>query len=55
MYFLVSLNSTPPRFSFVFSMATPAAYESSRARGQIRAAAAILCHSHSSTGSRSHL
>ena len=31
------------------------AYGSSQARGQFRAAAASLCHSHSSTGSKPHL
>ena len=38
-------------FSFLFSMATLAAYGSSRARGQIGAAAAGLHHTHSNTGS----
>ena len=33
-------------------MTTPAAYGSSQARGQIRAAAAGLHHSHSNTGSK---
>ena len=33
--------------------ATPAACGSSQARGQIRAVATILCHSHSNTGSKS--
>ena len=31
------------------------AYESSQTRGQIRAAAAGLCHSHAGTGSDPHL
>jgi len=35
---------------FIFGV-TPAAYGSSQARGQIRAAAAKLCQSHSNTGS----
>ena len=35
-------------------MAIPAAYGSSQARSQIRALAAGLCHSHSSTGSKLH-
>ena len=37
-------------FLFVFR-ATPVAYGSSQARGRIGAAAASLCHSHSSVGS----
>ena len=39
---------------FVF-MAAPEAYGSSQARGQIGAAAAGLCHSHSNTRSKPHL
>ena len=42
-------------FCFVLVLlfrATPEAYQSSRARGQIRAAAARLCHSHSNAGSQ---
>ena len=35
--------------------ATTAAYGCSQARGQIRAIAASLLHSHSNTGSESHL
>jgi len=35
--------------------ATSAAYKSSQARGQIRAAAAGLHHSHSNAGSELHL
>ena len=40
-------------FFFVFCLfrAVPAAYESSQARGQIRAIAASLCHSHSNNPS----
>ena len=41
-----------PTFFFSFLRAAPAAYESSRAGGQIRAAAAGLHHSHSSVGSK---
>ena len=36
-------------------MATPAAYVSSQARGQMGAAAASLRHSHSNTESKPHL
>ena len=43
-------------FSFFFLLrVTPVAYGGSQARGQIRAAAAGLCHSHSDTGSEAHL
>ena len=42
-------------FFFFLSTATPAAYGSSQGRGQIRAAAAGLNHSHSNTGSKPHL
>ena len=38
-----------------FYGATPAAYGSSQTRGQVRAAAASLCHSHSNTRSKLHL
>ena len=41
--------------SFLFVMAAPAACGSSQARGQIRAAAASLCHSHSNARYESHL
>ena len=40
-------------FFFVF-MATPAAYGSSQARGQVEAAAADLYHRHSNTKSKLH-
>ena len=42
------------KFCFFLSRAAPAAYESSQARGQIGAAAASLCRSHSNT-SEPHL
>ena len=43
-------------FLFVLlSFAAPALYGSSQARGEIRAAAAGLHHSHSDTGSEPHL
>ena len=42
-------------FSFLFFRAASAAYESSGARGQIRAAAASLCHSRNSERSELHL
>ena len=52
----------PPRFWGVFSRVflpffrvTPAAYGGSQARGRIGATAANWCHSHSNTGSESHL
>ena len=38
-------------FDFFFFKVTPAAHGSSQARGQIRAAAAGLCHGHSNTRS----
>ena len=38
-------------FFFVFSVAAPAAYGGSQARGLTGAIAAGLCHSHSNTGS----
>ena len=41
-------------FFFLFR-ATPAAYGSSQAGGQIGAAATGLCHSHSNMGSEPHL
>ena len=41
--------------NFFLFRATPTAYGRSQARGQIRAAAAGLYHSHSNTGSKSHL
>ena len=40
---------------FLLFRATPAAYGSSQARGQIRGAAAGLHHSHSNTSSELHL
>ena len=40
---------------FFFLRAAPEAYESSQARGQIRAAVASLQHSHSNSGSKLHL
>ena len=42
-------------FFFSISWAAPAAYGRSQARGQIRAAAASLRHSHSNTGSEPRL
>ena len=42
-------------FFFLLFMATPAAYESSQAKGLIGAAAAGLHHSHSNLGSESCL
>ena len=39
-------------FFFLLFRATPMAYGSSQARGQIRATAAGLCHSHSNAGSK---
>ena len=42
-------------FSFSFFMAIPASYGSSQDRGQIRAAAAGLCRSHSHARSKPHL
>ena len=42
-------------FSFFLFGVVPAAYESSWSRGQIRAAAASLYHSHSNPGSELHL
>ena len=43
-------------FLFLFFFrAAPAAYESSQARGQIRAVAAGLCHSDSNEGSELYL
>ena len=39
--------SWPPFFFFKHFRATPATHESSRARGQITAATASLCHGHS--------
>ena len=44
------------QYSFFFLFrATPVAYESTQARGQIRAAAASLRHSHGNLGSEQHL
>ena len=42
-------------FFFFLSMATPAAYRYSQARGQVGAAAAGLPYSHRNTGSEPHL
>ena len=42
-------------FFLLLLRAAPAAYGGSRARDQIRAAAAGLCHSHSNTRSKPHL
>ena len=42
-------------FVFVYLRATSEAYVSSQTRGQIKAAAAILYHSHSNTGCKLHL
>ena len=42
-------------FFFLPFRATPVAYESSQAKGQIEATAAGLYHSHSNTGSEPHL
>ena len=42
-------------FFFLLFRATPAAYESSQARGRIRAVAASLHHSHSNRGSKPSL
>ena len=42
-------------FFFLLFMATPMAYGSSQARGQIEIAAASLCHNHSNTGSEPRL
>ena len=41
-------------FIFLLLRAAPAAY-GSQARGQIRAVAASLCHSHNNAGSKLHL
>ena len=51
--FLAAFNS----FCLFFGhfRATPMAYGSSQARGQTRAAAASLCHSHSTARSKAHL
>ena len=46
-----SLAYTQPFFFFWLFRATPMANDSSQARGQIRAVAADLCHSHRNTGS----
>ena len=43
------------KLSFILFMATPVAYGSSQATGQIGAAAACLCHSHSNPRSEAHL
>ena len=54
------LNSSPQKgkvlcFIGFFLMATPVAYGSSEAKGQIRAAVPGLCHSHSHARSKLHL
>ena len=41
-------------FIIIIFMAAPAAYGSFQARGQIRASAAGLCHSHSNRNSENH-
>ena len=54
-------EETPPpsqaerSFFFFLFRAAPVPYRSSRARGQIGAAAAGLLHSHSDAGSETHL
>ena len=53
-------SSSLQNFFFFFgliaiSWAAPAAYGGSQARGQIRAVAASLCHSHSNPRSHQHL
>ena len=55
--FLVDCCTSTFFFFFVFClfMAAPMAYGGSQARGPIGAIAAGLCHSHSNTGSESHL
>ena len=50
--FLFFLSSS---FFFFFCRAIPVAYRGSQARGQIKAAAADLCHSHRIAGSEPHL
>ena len=57
---MLSLNSseaggTDEFCLFFLFRATPAAYGSSQARGQIEAVAAGLCHGHSNSGSKLHL
>ena len=54
------MTGTPPKptffiFIFLSFRAAPAAYGGSQARGQIRAAAAGLDHSHSNAGFEPHL
>ena len=53
MYFDAAYLIRP--FIFVLLRAAPVAHRSSQARGQIRATAASLPHSHSNTGSKPHL
>ena len=43
------------RVFIIFGGAAPAAYGGSQARGQIRAVATSLCHSHSNVGSEPHV
>ena len=52
--FYHSLGFELLHFSFCLFRATPSMYGNSQARGQIRAAAAGLHHSHSNSGSRLH-
>ena len=49
------LGTMKNTFVFLLFRVTPAAYGGSQARGQIRAAAASLYHSHSNIGSEPHL
>ena len=59
LYFRQSIFNPERCFIFIFYFlllrATPVAQVSSQARGQIGAAAAGLCHSHSNTRSEPHL
>ena len=50
-----TIAGTPQIYIFFLFKATPAAYGSSQARGQIRATAAGLYHSHSNSGYKTHL
>ena len=52
---LIRIESPSLFFSFFLFRAAPSVYGSSQARGQIRAAAAGLHHSHSNAGSEPHL
>ena len=58
LFFVFFLGNTYLALSFFFLFlfrATPVAYGGSQPRGQIGAAAAGLCHRHSSAGSEPHL